>query len=109
MIQFAHVAGPRMFMKGFERRGIESGDVFAIALSVAVKEMVRQEIEVLAAVAQRRQVNLNSIQTEEQVLPKAAGSGFRIDVRISSRQNPHVHAAGGRGANALKISGFQYA
>src|SRR5215831_8935439 len=109
MIQFAHVAWPGMFMKSFERRRIESGDVFAIALRVAVKEMVRQEVDVFAAVAQRRQVNLNGIQTEEQVLPKAAGSGFRIDVRIGCRQNPHVYAASGRGANALKISRFQYA
>src|SRR5438445_13120708 len=107
MIQFAHVAGPGMLMKRFERRGIESGDVFAIALRVAVKEMVRQEIDVFAAVAQRRQVNLNGVQTEEQVLAKAAGSGFRIDVRVGCCQNPHVHAASGRGANTLKISGFQ--
>src|SRR5947209_4613371 len=107
MIQFAHVAGPGMLVKSFERRGIESGDVFAVTLRVAVKEMVRQKIDVFAAVAQRRQVNLNGIQTEEQVLTKAPGSRFRIDVGIGCRQDPHVHAACGRGANTLKISRFQ--
>src|SRR5215472_18036945 len=104
MIQFPHVAGPGMLVKSFERRGIESGDVFAIPLRVAVKEMVRQEIDVFATVAQRREVYLDGVQTEEQVLTKAAGSGFRIDVRIGCRQDPHVHAARGRGANALKVS-----
>src|SRR5207247_10974886 len=101
MIQFAHVAGPGMLVKSFERRGIESGDVFAIALRVAVKEMVRQEIDVFAAVAQRRQVNLNGVQTEEQVLAKAAGSGFRIDVRVACCRKPTVPGARGRGANTL--------
>src|SRR5437870_6988424 len=100
MIQFAHVAGPGMLMKRFERRGIESGDVFAIALRVAVKEMVRQEIDVFAAVAQRRQVNLNGVQTEEQTLEHQSRSHLRCRLLLEKKQNPHVHADVNTGAAA---------
>src|SRR5207237_2969630 len=80
MIQFAHVSGPRMLVEGFEGRRIKGSDVLAVALRVALKEVVGKEIDVFAPFAKRRQVNLDGIQPEEKVLTKAAGSGLCVDV-----------------------------
>src|SRR6266849_4356502 len=109
MVQLAHVSGPSILMEGLERGWIERGNVLAVALRVAVKEMVRKKIDVIAAVAQRRQVNLDGVQAEEEVLTKPAGSRLRVDVCVGRCQNPHVHAACGRGANALEVPSFQNA
>src|SRR5437899_2224529 len=62
MIQFANVARPCMLMKSLDSGRVEPGNIFAVALRVAVEEMVRQEVDVLAAVSQRRNVNLDGIQ-----------------------------------------------
>src|ERR1041384_4579121 len=85
VVQFAHIAGPRMFMESFERRGIKPGNVFAVALRIAVEEVVRKEVNIIAAVPQWRKMNLDGIQAEEKVLPNAAGCGFCLDVRVSRR------------------------
>src|SRR6267154_4819159 len=61
VIQFADVARPGMLMKSLDRGRVESGNTFAVALRIAVEKMVREEINILAAVAQRRNVNLDGI------------------------------------------------
>src|SRR5690242_19897920 len=109
MVQLAHVSGPRMLVEGFERRWIERGNVLAVALRVAVKEMVRKEVDVLAAVPQRRQVNLDGIQPEEKVLTEPAGRRFGVYVRVGRGENAHIHTACGRGTDALEIARFQNA
>src|SRR5258708_39082396 len=68
VVQFADVARPGMFMKRLDSRRVESGNIFTVALRVAVEKMVRKEINILAAVAQRRNVNLDGIQPKEKVL-----------------------------------------
>src|SRR5713101_4828606 len=64
VIQFADVAWPGMFMKSLDSRRVESGNTLAVALRIAVEKMVRQEVDVFAPVAQRRNVNLDGIQPE---------------------------------------------
>ena len=98
-----------MLVEGFEGRRIKGSDVLAVALRVALKEVVGKEIDVFAPFAKRRQVNLDGIQPEEKVLTKAAGSGLCVDVGVGRGQNSHVHTARGRGADALEVAGFQNA
>src|SRR5215469_8227488 len=95
MVQFAHIPGPGMLMESFEGRRIETCNVFAIALSIAVEEMVRQEVDIVAPVAQWGQMNLDGIQAKKKVLPKPACGRLRVYVRVGGRQNSHVHAARG--------------
>src|SRR6266478_8675301 len=57
VLQFADVARPGMLMKRLDRGRVESGNTFAVALRIAVEKMVREEINILAAVAQRRNVD----------------------------------------------------
>ena len=63
-------------MEGFERRGIETGNVLPVALRVAVKEMMRKQINIITAVAQRGQMNLDGVQAEEKVLPEPASGSL---------------------------------
>ena len=52
---------------------IEPGQMLAIALRVLVQEVLRQERDVLAAIAERRQVDLDRIEAEQQILAELAG------------------------------------
>src|SRR5258708_39223985 len=109
VIQFADVARPGMFMKRLDSRRVESGNIFTVALRVAVEKMVRKEINILAAVAQRRNVNLDGIQPKEKVLTEPPGRGLGIHVGIRSREHSDVHAPSGGRAYALEIACFQNA
>ena len=72
VIQLAHVARPAMVDQDLHRRGIEPGERLAIALRVLAQEVLGEQRDVLAPIAQRRQVDLDGVQPEEQVLPEAA-------------------------------------
>ena len=109
MIEFANIARPGMLMKSLDGGGVEAGNVFAIALRVTVEKMVCQEIDVLTAVSQRRDVDLNGIQAKEEVLTEPTGSGLGIHVGVGSREYPNVDTPGRGRADALEISRFQNA
>src|SRR5260370_7409496 len=72
MIEFANVARPRMLVKSLDGGGVEAGKFFAVALRVTVEKMVRKEVDVLAAVTQRRGVELHGIQPKQPGLPETA-------------------------------------
>ena len=55
VIEFANVSRPRMLVKRLDGGSVEARNIFAIALRVAVEKMVRQQIDVLAAVTQRQE------------------------------------------------------
>src|SRR5579859_812576 len=54
MIQFAHIPRPRVLVESLQRGRIETGDVLAIALRVAVEKMVRQKIDIITRSEERR-------------------------------------------------------
>src|SRR5581483_11273494 len=58
VVELAHVARPRMAFHGAQRGGVEAGDVLAIAARVLAAEALGERLQVLAALAQRRQVDL---------------------------------------------------
>src|SRR5258706_3535506 len=72
MIELTDVAGPRVIEQRLQRRRLEPGEVLAIALRVLPQEVRGQRRNVLTALAQRRQLDLDRVQPEEQVLPEAA-------------------------------------
>src|SRR6266403_2452286 len=109
VVQFADVARPGMLMKSLDRGRVESGNTFAVALRIAVEKMVRQKVDVFAAVAQRRNVNLDGIQPEEKVLTEPPGGCLGIHVGIRSREHSYIDAPSGGRANALEVPRFQNA
>src|SRR5258706_12360511 len=103
MIEFANVARPRMLMKSLDGGGVEAGKFFAVALRVTVKKMVRKEVDVLAAVTQRRDVGLDGIQAEGGGLAETAGGGLRVHVGVGNREHsPHDPPSGGRAATPAR-------
>src|SRR4029077_16630502 len=71
VIEFADVAGPGMLVQELHGHRIETGDVFAIALGVAAEEMMREEIDIFFALAQRREMDLDGVQAEKEILAEA--------------------------------------
>src|SRR6266567_1622487 len=70
--------------------------------------MVRKQIDVLTAVTQRRNVNLDGIQAKQEVLTEPARSRLRVHVGVGRRKYSHVDAPCGGRANAFEIARFQH-
>src|SRR5712691_5741200 len=71
--------------------------------------MMRQGIDVFAAVTQWRDVDLDGIQAKEEVLAEPAGSSLRIHVGVGGREHSYVDAPSRGRADTLEISRFQNA
>src|ERR1700752_3881831 len=98
-----------MLQEKLRRARVETRNVLAIPLPVTTKEVMRQQRNIFAAFAQWRKMNLNRVQTKQQILPETSGGRFGIYVSVRGRQNAHVHAARGRRADPLEFTGFQHA
>ena len=59
--------------------------------------------------AKRRQLNLDRVQPEEQVLAEAARRDFFGEVRVGRRDDPDVDVARAGRADALEIAGLEHA
>src|SRR5882757_8688911 len=98
-----------MLMKNLRGDGIESTDRFAVALRIAAQKMMRQQINVLFTLAQRRQMNLDGIQAEQQILAKAPRCSLGRDIHIGRGDDTYIDAARARRAYALKFARLQNA
>ena len=83
-----------MVEQRLQRGGLEAGEVLSIALRVLPQEMIRQRRNILAAVPQRRQGDLDRVEPEQQILAEPAAADFLRQVRVGRRQDPHVHVTG---------------
>src|SRR6267142_4341876 len=66
MIQLADIPRPGVFVKSPDRGRVKTGNILAVPARIALQKVVRQKINVLAAVSQRWNVDLDSIQAKEQ-------------------------------------------
>jgi hypothetical protein len=74
---------------------------------VLPQKVLRQEGDVLAALAQRRNPDLNGVEAEEQVLAEAARGDLLADVGIGRRDDSHVDAARLRRPQPLELPDLQ--
>ena len=81
VIELADVAGPGVLEQHLHRAALEAGEPLAVALRVLAEEVLRQQRQILAAVAQRRQPDLDRVQPEEQVLAEPAGRDLVAEIR----------------------------
>ena len=109
MIEFAHVAGPSVRAHRFERRRLEDGKPLAVALRVEAQEVFGERGDVFGALAQGGQVNLDGVESEEEVLSEAPGSDLFFQVGVRRREQAHVCAPRLRRADALELSGLKHA
>ena len=94
VFEFAHVARPGILHQLLHGGGREANHLLAIAGAVAVEKVRGQQRDVFAPVAQCRQVNLNGVDAEEQILTEVACLGLLVETGVGGAQNPHVHAPG---------------
>jgi hypothetical protein len=82
VIELANVPRPTVIDERSQRRRIEAGDGFSIPLRVRCQEARRESGNVFAPLAERWQMNLDRVETEEQILPESAGHDFRVEVSV---------------------------
>src|SRR5690349_5472316 len=109
MIQLPDVAGPGMLQKELHSCWREAFKVLAVTARVLAKKMICQCRNVFNAIAQRRHVNLDRVETKEKVLTKASGRHFFGQISIGGGYDPHIGATGLRRSNSLKLSGLEHA
>ena len=73
VIELADVARPRVIEQRLQRRRLEAAEVLPIALRVLPQEVRRQRRDVLAPLAQRRQLDFDRVQAEQQILTETSG------------------------------------
>jgi hypothetical protein len=62
--------------------------------------------DVLPPVAQRRQVHLDGVEAEQQVLPESAGGDLGVQVGVGGRDQPHADLSRLRRAEPLELAGL---
>src|ERR1043165_4707487 len=72
MVEFADVARPIVFEERLHRAALETGQPFSVALRMLTKEVLREQGQILTAIAQGRQPDLDRVQAEEQILTEPA-------------------------------------
>src|SRR5207248_76133 len=75
VLQLPHVAGPVIVLQELDNRRLEARDLLADLLCVLRGEAVRQEGDVVASLAQRREADRDHAQSIVEVLPEIPGRG----------------------------------
>src|SRR6266849_1325061 len=90
VLQLAHVARPWIAKEPGHRRRAQA-EAAAQALGGATEEVLGEERNVLAALAQRGQRDRDHVEAIEEVFPEAALANQLLEVAIGRRDDPHVH------------------
>src|SRR5580698_9738412 len=107
VIEFANIAGPRMIHQQLQRNGLETLELFAVALRRLPQKMMREQRNVFLAFAQRRQVNFYRVEAEEQVLSEFSSGDFSLYVSVGGGNDADIDAARGGRADAFEFAGFK--
>src|SRR5262245_40526538 len=68
VVECANVARPGMARQRIQRRRLESSECFPISLGVEGEEMYGEWLNVVGSIPQRRKMNLDRVQPEQQIL-----------------------------------------
>src|SRR5690242_2194508 len=82
VLQLAHIAGPRIRRQTLHRLLIRP-DGGCWTRRVLAQEVRDQQVNVFASLSQRRQVQLNDVESIEQVAAKSSGGGQLLEVGIT--------------------------
>ena len=78
-------------------------------LRVALEEALREPHDVVAAVAQRRQMDVDGVEPIQQVAAEAARLDLGFDVGVRGREHAHVDLLRARGAKPLELAALEHA
>ena len=108
MIELAHIALPRILEQRLHGGRIEALQVFAVTLGVDAEEVRRQHGNIFTALAQGRQVNLDGVETEQQILAEAARGNFLCKVCVRGGDHSGIHSPCLRGTDALHLADLEH-
>src|SRR6202011_4985190 len=80
----------------------------SIALAVLAQKVFGQWPDIVASFTQRRDVNLDRVETEQEVLAKAAFRDFDVQIGVGSRQYAHICFSSLRRTDALELASLQH-
>src|ERR1019366_10761813 len=107
VVELPHVSGPRVAAHRLPGGLIEAGNRLLVALHMLLEEVLGQEVNVLPALAQGRQVYLDRVQPEQEVLPEPSRGYLRGQVGVRGGDQPHVGADRPRRADPLKLAALE--
>ena len=85
MVELPHVTRPGVLFQHPRGLGLEAGDRLAITRRVTIEEVGSQRVNVLAALAERRQPDFDGIESEEQILAKPSRRYLRREIGVRRR------------------------
>src|SRR5215210_5498673 len=103
MLELAHVAWPAVLLQELERLGRDAMYFLLHLLGCAQRESLREQRDVVAALAERRNAYGNHAEAVEQILAKRAGGSLHREVAIGRRDDAHVHLDGRGAAHPLEL------
>jgi hypothetical protein len=83
-----------VFQQDLHRAALEPRQALAVPLRVLAEEVLREERQVLAAIAQRRQADFYRVQPEEQILAEASARDLLVERGVGRRDDADVDAPG---------------
>src|SRR3989441_475256 len=99
VLELADVAGPCVGEQPPVGLRLDAPDVPAVLGAIALQERADQDRDVLPALAQRRDVDRDGVDPEEQVLAQAALAQGRLGAPVRRRDEAEVHRDGFGGAH----------
>src|SRR6202521_5482659 len=82
IFELANVAGPIIIHQKLQRRRGEVAQRLAVFLAVAVEEMRKQRGHIFAAIAQRRQLQVNDVEAVIEIFTEAAFADEGEEVHV---------------------------
>lgn len=94
VVELADVAGPAMLQKGLDGGGFEAADLLAVTLGVAGEEVRGERGDVFAAFAERREMDFDGVEAEEEVGTEASGFDVGVEIGVGGGEDADIDAAG---------------
>src|SRR5581483_2127235 len=109
VLEFADVAGPAMGGERLEAGVGDALDADAVLAGEALHELLREQRDVLHALAQRRNGNGHDVEAEVKVLAEFLAVDAFLELAVGGGEDADVHLDGAIAADALELAFLQYA
>ena len=90
VLQLAHVAAPVVRLQQGHGVVVDGRDRHAVGVGVLAHEVLAQDLDVARPLAQRRQVHVDDVEAEIEVLAELAGADLFFQVAVRGRQHADI-------------------
>src|SRR6266404_545370 len=107
MFQFTDISGPCILRHYLKGRSIESSDLAPIPGCVPPQKMNRKSRNILAAITQRRNMNLDGVKPKQQVFAELTGGAGSLQIDVGSGDHANVNLPGAGRSQPLNLPGLE--